>query len=259
MRFRNERFPTDKDSLKLFFIMGILSISLPFTLVYWGEQYIPSGLASVLFAIYPFVVASYSHFILPDEKLNPYKFIGILFGFVGILIIFWTDLRLGEASTLGMAAVLLSTLMQGMALVIIKKKGTHLSPVTLNAGSMLVGVVVLFSMALAFEKFSDIRFDAKGIGSILYLGSFGSVVTFVTYYWLLKRIEAVYLSLVSFVTPILAVILGIVFLDEVFEPNVFSGAGLVMLGIIAANGQDLKKLIRSHKLASKFVGEKDKT
>jgi len=257
MRFRGEQFPIDKDSLMLFLAMGVLSISLPFALVYWGEQYIPSGLASVLFAVYPFVVATYSHFMLPGEKLNPYKIIGIILGFLGILIIFWTDLRLGDASTLGMGAVLVSTLMQGMALVIIKKKGTHLSPVTLNVGGMLVGVIILYLMALEFENFSDIRFDEKGIGSILYLGTFGSVVTFVTYYWLLKRVEAVYLSLVSFVTPILAVILGIVFLNEILGPNIFSGAALVMLGILAANGKDVMKMIPNNKLDSSFSKEEE--
>jgi drug/metabolite transporter (DMT)-like permease len=257
MRFRGERFPVDKDSLALFLTMGVLSISLPFALVYWGEQYISSGLASVLFAVYPFVVATYSHFMLPGEKLNPYKIIGIAFGFIGILIIFWTDIRLGDASTLGMAAVLVSTLLQGMALVIIKKKGNHISPTTLNAGGMLVGVVILYLMALAFEKFSDIRFDEKGIGSILYLGTFGSVITFVTYYWLLKRVEAVYLSLVSFVTPILAVILGTVFLNEVLEPNVFSGATLVMLGILVANGKDIMKMIPDKKVVSLFSNEEE--
>ena len=190
MLARGERLPRDRQSITLFLTLGFLSFSLPFAMVYWGEQYIPSGLASILFAVYPFVVAVGSHFFLSGERLTLYKIIGIMLGFIGILVIFWEDIHIGSASTLGMAAILLSTVFQGISLVTVKKIGKHVSPVALNVGGMLIGIVIMYAIAFAFEDFSSIRFDAKGIGSILYLGTFGTVATFVIYYWLLKRVEA---------------------------------------------------------------------
>ena len=239
MRLRGEKVALDRKSIALYVNLAILSFSFPFALVYWGEQYIASGLASVLFAAYPFVVAIGSHFFLSNEKLNMGKSAGILLGFTGVVIIFWSDLKVSADNTLGMLAVLTSTVMQGSSLVMVKKANHHISPTSLSLGGMILGIFLLYPLAFILEDFSSLRFDTAGIGSILYLGTFGTVVTFVVYYWLLKRVEVLYLSLVSFVTPILAVILGTIWLKESLSQNIFLGAALVLMGIIIANGKDL--------------------
>ena len=244
MKVRRLPFPTNASAIKLYFTLGVCSFSLPFGLVYWGEQYVASGLAAVLFAVYPFVVAVFSHFFLPNERLNKFKIIGILLAFSGILLIFRHDLQLGNSSAPGMIAILCSTLLQGIAIITAKKLGKDIHPVVTNFGGMLVGVPIMFLLALLMDDASAIRFDAKGIGSVVYLGTFGSVVTFVIYYWLLKHIEAVYMSLVAMITPVLAVFLGAIVLGEVLQPGVFSGALLVLSGIVATNSRDLLRIIR---------------
>jgi drug/metabolite transporter (DMT)-like permease len=247
IRVRGEQIPHDRTAIGSYLTLAILSFSFPFALVYWGEQYISSGLASILFAMYPLVVAIKSHFFLPAEKLNIYKVLGILLGFTGVVIIFWSDIRLGEMSMEGMIAVLASSLLQGTALVIIKRRSTHISPTALSFGGMIGAVIILFVLAFLFENISDVHLDGKGVGSILYLGTLGTVVTFLTYYWLLKRIEAVYLSLVALVTPVLAVILGALLLDEQLTSRVYGGAMLILAGILVTNGKDLMVAIQKHK------------
>jgi drug/metabolite transporter (DMT)-like permease len=96
LKIRGERLPTDRVALLLYLTLAFLSYSFPFALVYWGEQYIPSGLASIIFAVYPFVVAIGSHFALEAEKMNVLKMAGILLGFAGVTIIFWSDIHPGE-------------------------------------------------------------------------------------------------------------------------------------------------------------------
>lgn len=243
MKIRGQRVEFDARSLKVYAILAVFSFSFPFALVYWGEQYIASGLASILFGVYPFVVALWSQFLLPDEPLTVYKTSGIVLGFSGILVIFWSDFFIGESSALGMLAVVASTFLQGMALVMVKRTAKHLHPVPMNVGGMMFSVLISYTLAFFFENPSDIRFDAKGLGSILYLATFGTSVTFVVYYWLLKKVEAVYLSLVSFVTPVLAVILGAAWLGESLSPRVFTGASLVLLGILAANAPELLRTL----------------
>jgi drug/metabolite transporter (DMT)-like permease len=238
---RGIRIPFTRDSAIIYATVGFSSFSIPFALVYWGEQYVPSGLASVLFAIYPFVVALYSHLFLPNEKLTLFKVVGILLGFSGILVIFWADIHVGQAGTLGMGAILVSTLLQGIALIVVKRKALHIEAITLNAGGMILGLPVMYLLAFVTEDPHSIRLDAAGLGSILYLGSFGTVVTFTVYYWLLKRVEAVYLSLTAMVTPILALVLGTFLLGEVFSPKVFVGAAFVLTGILIANARELVK------------------
>jgi drug/metabolite transporter (DMT)-like permease len=246
---RKKKIPTDPASLRIYALMGLMSYTVPFMLVYWGETTIPSSLASIIFCIYPFVVAALSHFLLPAERLTTHKTVGILTGFAGILVVFWEDVQPGGSGYAGMTALLVSAVLQAAALVILKKKGTHIDPMSLNLASIISGLVFMYGIAFAFEDFSTVHFDARGIGSIVYLGSFGTVVTFSTYYWLLQRVEAVYLSLSSFVTPVLAVILGTVWLGETLPSRVFWGAAVVLGGILIANIPDIARLSRSRILS----------
>lgn len=248
LRLRGGRLVFDRTTTPVYVTLGIFSFSFPFVLVYWGEQYVSSGLASILFATYPFVVAILSHLLLPGEQLTPYKVAGTLIGFAGVVVIFWSDLSSGTGGFPGMAAIVVSTILQGFSLVMVKKKGKHIPPVQMTLGGMVFAVAILFAMAFSLEDVSTLRFDAAGVGSIVYLGTFGTVITFVTYYWLLKRVEALFLSLTALITPILAVVLGSLLLDEVLGERVVAGAGLVLAGIAVANGRDLVVKARRHTL-----------
>jgi len=244
LKLRNEKIPFDKNSILLYLNLAVLSFSFPFALVYWGEQYIASGLASVLFGVYPFMVAIGSHLFLKSEKLNVYKSFGIVFGFIGIVLIFWSDIKFGKSNICGMIAILASTIMQAASLVMLKRVSHQISPTSLTFGGMFLSLFLIYPMALLFEDFSKLIFDAKGVYSILYLGTFGTVMTFVVYYWLMKRVEIVYLSLVSFVTPVLAVLLGTILLQEKLSQSVFFGAAFVLIGILIANLKDIKIVLK---------------
>jgi len=257
LRLRGGRLTFDRETVPLYVILGIFSFSFPFVLVYWGEQYVSSGLASILFATYPFVVALLSYFLLPGEQLTPYKILGTLIGFSGVVVIFWSDLSSGTGEFLGMAAIILSTVLQGFSLVMVKRIAKQIPPVQMTLGGMIVGIAILWGMAFALEDFSALRFDAAGVGSIVYLGSVGTVVTFVTYYWLLKRVEALFLSLTALITPILAVILGALILDEVLGGRIVLGAGMVLLGIVTANGRDFFRRAKQNTLHFFTGGQTD--
>lgn len=242
---RRMPLPIDKLSLKMYTIAGLMSFSIPFAMVYWGQQYIPSGLSSLLFALYPLLVGIFSHLLLPGEQLNIFKISGIILGFFGIFIIFSQDIYWnGNSLTVyAMLAVILSCVIQALSLVLIKKYGGSVNAFHLNTGGMGMGVVILFLFALIFEDFDNVNFDLIGVGSILYLGILGSVVAFSIYFWMLKRVEAVYLSLLAFITPILAVILGGILLDEKLGKNVIQGGALVLIGILLSNGKQIFKVI----------------
>jgi drug/metabolite transporter (DMT)-like permease len=255
VRIRRIELPSDRNSIALYMTLGILSFSVPFSLVYWGEQHVASSLASILFGVYPFIVATLSHWLLPNEKLTLYKLVGVTLGFLGVLVIFWGDIGLGRASILGMVAIVVSASMQATSLVIVKKLGKDIDHVAMNFGGMLVSVPISYACAFALENFSAIRFDANGIGSILYLGTFGTVVTFLTYYWLLKHVEAVYMSLIAFVTPVLAMAFGALWLGERLTPGIVVGAVFVLLGILIANGRDLLNSVRQN--STTVFGERE--
>jgi drug/metabolite transporter (DMT)-like permease len=235
---------TDPLAFKLYVILGLFSYVIPFGLVYWAEQFIPSGLASVLFAIFPFFVIIFSRIAIPGETIDLFKITGVILGFSGILVIFSANLAINLTTQFwGMLAVFLSAVMQAAISVIIKRWGKPLNPLSMNLIPLLIGGVVLIWVGLFFEDSTYWVFDDKAILSIIYLAFFGTVITFTTYYWLLKRINIVILSLSAFITPIIAVILGWLILDEQFSTRDLIGSSLVLIGILFANFVGLKNYI----------------
>ena len=240
VRLKRVHVPFTPEAKRVYLVLGTLSFGICYALVYWGEQYISSGLCSVLFAAYPLCVAFFSHFFLERERLTPFKIAGIALGAAGLIVIFSADLRLSDASAVrGMAAVLVSTVLQAFALVLTKKYGQAISPFAMNCVGMTIATLLLLGLGITLERGKPIVLDGAAVGSLLYLAAVGSVLAFVTYYWLLKRIEAVYLSITSLINPIIAVILGALLLGESLAPGTAAGAGLVLLGLLTVNGKQL--------------------
>ena len=241
MRFMDIKIQTDKDSIKIYILMCIFSYVFPFAFVYWGEKYVNSGLASILFASFPLFVTVFSRIAMPTEKIDHVSLIGIVLGFLGIIVIFSNDLLSDfKLNLYGMIAIVSSSFMQAGIAVLIKKKGKHLNPLAMNFLPILFAGIILTLYGWVVEDKSIIKFDTKAILSIIFLAVFGTVIAFTTYYWLLKKMSVVILSLSSFITPIIAVLLGWIFLNEKLNNRTFMGSLLVLIGILFANFTGLK-------------------
>ncbi len=245
MKLKNISVQKDKISIRLYLLMGFFSFVIPFGLVYWGLQFVPSGMSSVLFAVFPFVVVIFSYIRLPSETIGFYKIFGTILGFSGIVIIF-SDSFEGDFTDyiFGMIAIVVSGAMQAWIAVSIKKFGQHLHPLSMNFIPMLIAAVCMMIIAYLFEDLSKVRFDQNAVISLLYLSVFGSVVTFTSYYWLIKRLNLVILSLMAFITPIVALILGFLFYQEELSTRHFIGSAFVLTGVFWANLGNLLKLRR---------------
>ena len=240
MKIKNVSLQTDSLSVKLYFVMGFLSFVIPFGLVYWAEQFIASGLTSVLFAVFPFLVILFSRLAIPTETIGVYKIIGTVLGFTGIFAIFSDDLSFNISQDFwAMLAVVISATMQAGIAVTMKKFGGHLNPLSMNLIPVLIAGIVMIPLGFIFEDTARVVIDGKAVFSVLYLAFFGTLLTFTTYYWLLKRINVVILALSSFITPIVAVILGWLVLDESLSLRDLAGTGLVLIGILFANFKGL--------------------
>ena len=243
MKIKNISLQTDRVSLYLYLMMGFFSFVIPFGLVYWAEQFVPSGMAAVLFAVYPFWVVIFSYIRMPGEFIGFYKIFGTLLGFGGIVIIF-SDSFSGDLTSylIGMFAVVLSGIMQAWIAVSIKKLGHHLHPLSMNFVPMVIAGISMLFIALFTEDLTTIQVDQNAVLSVLYLAFFGSVITFTSFYWLLKRINVVILSLIAFITPIVALILGYFIYNEDLSTRHFIGTTLVLTGVFWANLGNLLKL-----------------
>ncbi len=246
IRLRKIPIPWNVSTRWFYFVIAFTSFSIPFGLVYWGEHQISSGMTSILFATYPLWVAIISSMLIPSDKVTPAKVIGVLLGFAGVVTIFSHDVQFdGNSSTmLGMGAVILSGAIQAFSAVTIKKHGHEISPFVVSFVPMTISAVLLLVSSVSVEDLSMVHFTPMAIFSIFFLAILGTIVTFVSYFWLLKRVEVVLLSLTAFVTPVIAVLLGVIVLQEKVFPELFAGAFLVFLGIASANISDIRSLIR---------------
>jgi drug/metabolite transporter (DMT)-like permease len=227
--------PRNRSSWMVMLFLGIFQISLPYGLVFWAEQYVTSGLAAVLFATLPFFVVIFAH-ILVDEKLTKLKAIGVIASFVGLILIFWKDIAAPQGLTAnfslyGGLAVVGSAASGALANVVGKQHAEEIDPASNVLVQSLTGTVVLTSFGLVTEKNTVLSFAPTSVLAILYLGIVGSALAFVGMYWLLTKTTATNVSLITFITPILALILGWVVLQEVPDPNVGLGAMLILAGV----------------------------
>jgi drug/metabolite transporter (DMT)-like permease len=232
--------PADKKFWKLVLILCVSSFTVPFVLIYWAQLTVGSGLASVLFATYPFWVGLISHILLPTERITPLRIIGIVIGFLGVIFIFNNGFSTVSLRTMyGMAAIIAGAIIQAFGLVYLRRMGQNAHPVTLNFFSMSLSAVPLFAASLIYENYSALIFDSQSLGAIVYLSVFCTVLTFVIYFWLVKHVEVVILSLSALITPVVAVVIGVIFMGEIITNAVYIGTVLVLIGVAFATIGDL--------------------
>ncbi|MEW5844461.1 MAG: EamA family transporter [Bacteroidota bacterium] len=248
MKFRKITLQKDLHSVKLYLILGFFSFIIPYGLVYWGEQFIPSGLTSIIFAVMPFFVILFSKIFIPESAVGRDQILGSVIGFGGIVIIFSEDLIMDVSGyLLGMLAVLLSASIQGWIAVHLKKYGGQLNPLAMNFVPLVIAGISMTVFGFFLEDRTNWLFNANAIGSILYLGFFGTSIAFTTYYWLMKKINVVLLSLSTLITPIIAVLIGWLILDEKLSLRELFGSVLVLIGILFANFTKVKNYFTTRK------------
>ena len=214
---------------------GVLSFCMSYGVVYWAEQWVPSGLAAVLFATYPLFVALLAHFMLPQERLALPETIGSLIGFAGVGVIFSEDFAAlgGKQVAVAAAVMLISPLVSAIASVMVKRWGHGVHPFSLTAVPMAIAAVVMGMMALGFEGDRPVVWDRVSVSALLYLAIFGSAITFTLYYWLLSHLPAKRLALIAYVIPVEAVLIGTL-RGEPLTLRVLGGSALVIGGVALA-------------------------
>lgn len=215
-------------------ILGVTNFAASYAIVYRTETLLPSGLTSVLWAVYPLLMATAGHWFL-GERLRPVQGLGFLLGFAGVLVLFATDLAdLGPAAAPAALILFLSPLVSAIGTVFVKRSGSGCSSVLLNRDGMAVGAVLLVLLALLLERDAAPRWSAAAIGSVVYLAVIGTCLSFGLWFWLLRYAQANQLSLIAFLTPAIALLLGWAVGGETIARSTLLGSGLVVFGVLLA-------------------------
>jgi drug/metabolite transporter (DMT)-like permease len=233
IRIRGIQLPRARADWILLAVTGILSFGFNYGLIFWGEQYISSGLAALLQATIPAFGLVFAHFHLPGERLSWSRIGGVVLGVCGVAVVFSNQLAVaGRQALAGCIAVLLSSIFVAYSNVLVKAHGKNLNPAIMAAGQMFFGLLLLLAVGLPLEG-NPLRFrwTPMAVIALLYLAIVGSVIAFLLYYWLVLNMDVTKSMLIALVTPVVAVLLGMIVLDEEFGWRTLAGGAMIMLGI----------------------------
>ena len=230
---RRLSIPRLKSDWKLLALTGVLSFSCNYGLIFWGEQHISSGLAALLQATIPAFGLVIAHFYLHGERMTARKVVGVVLGILGVAVVFSNQLTIGGGKSLaGCVALVLSSLIVAYSNVLVKARGKHLDPVIMAAGQMFFGLIPLIVIGILWEGNPIyFRWTIRAVIALFYLAIVGSVVAFVLYYWLVRKIDVTKSMLIALVTPVVAVIVGMIFLHEKISWRTLVGGAMIILGI----------------------------
>ena len=217
--------------------------------VYWGAQYISSGLISVIFGLSPIVTGYLAWRFLQEKSFNPLKIFGSIIGISGLIIVFHEGVHTTEDYAYGVVAVVLAVVLHSASAVWIKSMKVDVPALSLVAGGLLFSLPLFVAVYLIYAPPLPVQIPHKAIWSILYLGVVGSVIGFVSYYFLLKHLPASNVALITLITPVSALWIGHVANDEIISFSIYVGTAFVLTGLALHQSEDVlsKKLWRKRK------------
>jgi len=240
LRLTKQALPGHWRVWRVLFGMGLINNVIPFSLIVWGQQQVPSGLAAVLNATTPFWTALVVHFLTRDEKLTTTKLAGIAIGVLGVAVLIGPSVFLDLGSHgLGEFAILLATLSYGFSGAL----GRHLprlgvAPMTAATGQMIAATTMMLPLALVFDQPWNLPMPGWPVwGAILGLAALSTALGYWIFFRLLARAGATNTSLVTLLVPVSAILLGTLVLGETLAPKHFAGMALIGAGLLAFDGR----------------------
>ena len=225
--------PNTSTQWKLIALTGVLQFSINYSLVFWSEQYITSGLAAVLQATITVFGLALAWIFLPDERITLQKIIAVAIGVVGVAVIFADQLRVENwMAFAGCVAIVIGAYAAAQASILVKARAGGIHPAALVFCQMACGLpaIIIYSLIREGNPLAY-RWSWTAIVCVLYLAILGSVIAFWLYYWLLSKIESTKAMMISLVTPLLAVVIGWLVLGESLPPQTGLGGLLIIASI----------------------------
>lgn len=246
LQFGRGKVPRGREEWRTGLVMSLFNLTLPFILFTLGYQYASAGFMGLLAALIPLVTAVFAHFLLPDDPLYSGKVLGLVVALVGVAFLTLTgDSGLDEGGrpllslALGSAAVVCI----GGANIYAKKRSASYDPVEVTGMQFVLGAAMLIPLTALVEGWPS-EITALGWLLVLYLALVGSVLPFLTYYWVLQHVSVTRAQIIAYLVPLVALTSGIIVLDERLEIGIAVGGGLILLGVIITGAAE-RRLVRA--------------
>lgn len=232
------------------YLAASLGIFPSMPLVYWSAQFIPSGAVAVIFAMSPFVTGLMTLLILRENPFNRRRLFALLLAFSGLLVIFQHQLQLDIQAAYGVVGILGSSVLFSVSSVWLKSLSTTVPAFDQASGALLFAMPGLVLVWWVVDGSLPVGISDKSAGAIVYLAVMGSLIGFTLFFYVLQKLSPSAVSLITLVTPVLALVLGVVVAGEQISVSMIVGAGLVILALLFyvdwAFGHWFERCLRRH-------------
>jgi drug/metabolite transporter (DMT)-like permease len=233
---RRRPLPLKRCDLVLIGGSGVLVLGFNYAFLYWGAQYISSGLSAVLQATTPLFALLIGHYVLKDDRITASRVAALALGIAGVVLIFWNQTHLAEyREAAGALAVVISAASVACGYAIVGRYLKHVDATVVMAGQMTSALVPLLALALIFEGNPlTFRWTGAAIASLLYLVFAGSIAALWMNYWLLRHMTTTNVLMMAIVEPMLATIIGAIVLHESLAALAILGSACILLSATLA-------------------------
>ena len=214
--------------------IGFLNAAFPFTLIAWGEKYVDSGVAAIANASVPIFVVILAFWFNPSERVRGVRLAGILVGLAGVAVLTGLHPEGGWWAIAGTLAIVVASLSYAGANHFVQHNFSQTMPVLVTTASSVMGAVILLPFA-AFQMPEQMP-SWKAIGSIVVLGVLGTAFALLLFYRLLTSYGAARASLVTYLLPPVALVYGVLILNEQVTLNAALGLVLILAGVALGSG-----------------------
>lgn len=225
-----------KPWIGIFFVVGLFNVTIPFILISWSEKTIDSGIASILNSTTPLFTMLLAPIFLKDDGWTPAKLLGLILGFGGVVVLMLPQISTGANQNLvGYGTMLLATLSYAIAGVYSRKKTPGLAPEMQSFLQLGTATLMVWGITFCVERPINVSFTPLAWTAMLWLGILGSAVAYILYFALIHSIGPTRTTTVTFVLPLVAVILGVAFLGEQIYCQELLGGAMIVSGIMVVN------------------------
>ncbi len=247
---QGKRLPTHWAGIFPLLVLGVVTTVFPFVLITWGEQYIESGLAALLQSSAAFFTLIIAHFVFTDERITLKKIVGMVLGFFGVLVLasrsFSSEAPAEGTTQLaylgGMLSIVAASLCYGIGGTYSRRVvQKHLDPIVTAAGTMGVAAIITGILSVISPYFggpppvmlADLRSDV--LFSVVVLGLLNTFIAYIIFYTIIGVLGAARTSMVTYIVPMVGLVLGAIFLNETVDIRLVIGAVLIIGGIAVVN------------------------
>ncbi|MCZ4282300.1 DMT family transporter [Kiloniella laminariae] len=247
MRVLRLEMPKNPEVWLAFFIMGLLNNALPFTLIVWGQIHIASGVASILNATTPLFTVLVAHMLTTDEKLTLPRLCGVVLGLLGVVILIGGDViqTIGN-NLLAQLAVLAGAISYAFAGVYGRRfKSMGVPPIATATGQVTASSILLLPLMLYIDQPWTLPLPSpEALAALVGIALLSTALAYILYFQILARAGATNLLLVTFLIPVSAILLGVLFLGEVILAKHLIGMTFIGGGLAAIDGRITHRLRR---------------